>query len=273
MVKLFTIVKDEVDIVKDWLIYHGSMFGWNNIYVIDNYSTDGTYEVIQEFKDLINIYREHDYKKKGEYMTNLINKHSNGNDTLAFPIDIDEFIVYYDKNSDLKSISIDKGLITNYINNLPPCRVYKANYLYPILTKPEGFSRVTVNTSYSNYCDMGCLAKSFVNTKYFKGSIDHGNHLSCNDYHLTNIALVHYHSRNIEQIKKKSLNNIIGLGYDPNSLKDLIHRNPSCMGSHHINTQIQIQEGNFKLGYIENPDPSDTISIDPLRNRIIGGYF
>jgi hypothetical protein len=44
MTKIFTIVKDEVDIVDDWLIYHGCMFGWNNIYIIDNYSSDGTWE-------------------------------------------------------------------------------------------------------------------------------------------------------------------------------------------------------------------------------------
>ena len=52
MVKLFTIVKDEVVIVKDWIIYHGSLFGWNNIYIIDNYSTDGTYETIMDLKNL-----------------------------------------------------------------------------------------------------------------------------------------------------------------------------------------------------------------------------
>ena len=49
MVKIFTMVKDEVDIVNDWIIYHASMFGYDNIYVIDNYSTDGTYELLQKY--------------------------------------------------------------------------------------------------------------------------------------------------------------------------------------------------------------------------------
>ena len=70
MIKIFTMVKDEADIVEDWIIYHASIFGYDNIYVIDNYSSDGTYEILQKYVPGINLYRERDYKKKGEFMTN-----------------------------------------------------------------------------------------------------------------------------------------------------------------------------------------------------------
>ena len=30
IIKLFTMVKDEIDIVEDWLKYHGTLFGYNN---------------------------------------------------------------------------------------------------------------------------------------------------------------------------------------------------------------------------------------------------
>ena len=42
--KVFTMVKGENDIVEDWVLYHGHLFGFRNIYVIDNLSLDGTYE-------------------------------------------------------------------------------------------------------------------------------------------------------------------------------------------------------------------------------------
>ena len=271
MVKLFTIVKDECDIVREWIIYHGSMFGWNNIYVIDNYSTDGTYEIIQEFKDLIHISREPDYRKKGEYMTNLINTYCNGDESIAFPLDIDEFIVYYEKDS--KEVSIDKSQINNYINNLPHARVYKANYLNPILTNENGYDVACKELDYAGYCDMGNHAKSFVNKKYFNGVIDHGNHLYCNDYHLTNIVLVHYHCRNIEQIKKKIVNNVVGLGYNINNLHEIISNRPHCEGNHHIRNLIKINENTYKLPYNENPDPNNSILIKPLKDRIIGEFF
>lgn len=266
-------VKDEVDIVRDWVIYHGCLFGWNNIYVIDNYSTDGTYEALMEFKDLIYITREHDYKRKGEFMTNLMRTYCMGHDRIAFPIDIDEFVVYYEPGA--REVTFNKDLINHYINTLPPCRVYKANYLWVFPNNPNGNGRAPAEIDYSSYFDYGGAAKSFVDTRYFNDSFDHGNHVQCNDYHLTNIVLVHYHLRNTEQIRKKCLNNVLGLGYpsDLGSLKDIIQNNPTCMGNHHVGLQIEIQENRYQLKYNENADPQHHVSIRPLKERIQGGFY
>jgi hypothetical protein len=250
------------------------MFGWNNIYVIDNYSTDGTYEKILEFSNLINIFRENDYKKKGEYMTQFIRKYCNENDRLGFPIDIDEFIVYYDPNNNNKDISINKDLILDYINTLPPCRVYKANYIYPIITNKDGYERATIQSENGFLTDMGHLAKSFIDIRYFNGNIDHGNHLPCHDYHLTKIHLIHYHQRNINQMKKKILNNVIGLGYSNNinDLNNLINNNPHIAGNHHIKSQINIIEDKYELSILDIDD-INKINIKPLKDRIIFGYY
>ena len=34
MIKLFTMVKDENDIVEDWILYHGTIFGYDNLYIV-----------------------------------------------------------------------------------------------------------------------------------------------------------------------------------------------------------------------------------------------
>ena len=267
MVKIFTIVKDEADIVRDWVIYHGCMFGWNNIFVIDNYSTDGTWEILNDFSTLIKLYREPDYKQKGVYMTNLINQHCNNE--IAFPIDIDEFIVYYDNNQ----ISIDKELLNNYFNNLPIVRVYKANYINPYITDPNGYQRSTIEASHGSYFDMGDIAKSFVHTMHFKTQIDHGNHIMCNDYHLTKICLVHYHFRNLEQMKKKIINNVTGLGYDFNLdyLRNLINTRPNCDGNHHVRSAIQVLENTYI--FPTRPIDEHAIDLNVLKNRIADGFF
>jgi len=268
MTKIFTIVKDEVDIVEDWLIYHGCMFGWNNIYIIDNYSSDGTWEKINEFSHLVNIFRENDYSKKGEYMRNLINTYCYDGE-IAFPIDIDEFIVYYDNNS----ISIDRDVIIHHINNLPECHVYKTNYINALITQDNGYEKATNMIHCGLYNDMGKYAKTFFNTRYFKGMIDHGNHIVCDNYYLTKLCLVHYHCRNLEQMKKKVLNNILGLGYQNNLdfLKNLIDNNNNCNGNHHVKYQINILEGNYTINShsINNTE----IDLKPLRDRIIGKYY
>ena len=47
-VKLFTMVKDEDDIIDIWIKYHGWLFGYNNLYIVDNFSTDNTYNIIKK---------------------------------------------------------------------------------------------------------------------------------------------------------------------------------------------------------------------------------
>jgi hypothetical protein len=276
VVKIFTMVKNEADIVRDWIIYHGSIFGFNNIHVIDNYSTDGTYEIINdEFGNLINYSREPNYRRKGELMTELMNNHCTNSHDYAFPIDIDEFIVYYDKFDNNFSVSVDKNLILSHINNLPPSRVYKANYINPIFTDENGYNRATVEIDYGSYDDRGGFAKSFVNKQYFNDSFDHGNHLNTNDYHLTNICLLHYQYRNLNQVKEKTYNNIIGLGYHNNLeyLRNEIDRNACCEGHHHVSIQIDILNNNYTFPVLNINDFPDKIDITPFKNRILSGYF
>ena len=122
-------VKDEVDIVEDWLLYHGYIFGFTNLYVIDNYSTDGTYEILQKYQKSKNIFliREADYTRKGDYMRHLIKDRIGRNYDIAYPLDIDEFIVLYDRET--RKINITN--IRVYLHNLPNNYTnYKTNYIY-----------------------------------------------------------------------------------------------------------------------------------------------
>ena len=261
-------VKDEVDIIEEWIIYHGSMFGWRNIHVIDNGSTDGTFQKIQQFSHMINIYTEPDYRKKGVHMKALIDAHA-GPEDIVFPIDIDEFIVYYDGG-----ISIDRHTIHSYLQSLPPSSIYKTDYINPLITESGGYSSACRSITRGQYNNgMGNMAKSFFKKKYYSGEIDHGNHIPCSNYFLTKLCLVHYHERNTEQMKKKTLNNIVGIGYQ-NSLdflRHLIHTQPHCMSNHHVRTQIRILENNFGLSCF-SPNGGN-IDLTPLRDRINGGYF
>jgi hypothetical protein len=264
-IKLFTMVKDENDIVREWIIYHGELFGYENIFVIDNYSTDGTYEIIQEYKGLINIGKAKNYKDKGILMKSLINKSCLPND-IAFPIDIDEFIVYYDNN---KIIS-DKTTINNYMNNLRDAHIYKANYIVSNITDntAQGYKNAIVETKYGTYQNYDNHAKSFFKLKNYNGAIDHGNHIHTNNYFLTKICLVHYHCRNLFQMKKKIYNNVIGLGYPNNleQLKIILHKNAQCAGNHHVRNYINLLENTYQIS--KQPYKPDMIELDPLSQFI-----
>jgi len=268
MVKIFTMVKGEVDIVKDWVLYHGNIFGFTNLYIIDNYSQDGTYEMLVSLKKKynINVFRFKDYKKKGEYMTLFLKMFSKNE--FVFPMDIDEFIVFYDKETNV--ISCDNTIILNYIQSLPKANSYKMNYIFSKILTKNGYDRATIEAELGSYTDYGNIAKTFFHSSLFKGIIDHGNHYHTNDYYLTTLCLVHYHCRNLDQMKKKVYNNVKGLGHNPFNLmklKEAIAKQPGIDGFHHITNQINILEKKYTL-QVSTPQVND-VKLKTLSDKIL----
>lgn len=267
--KVFTMVKGEVDIIEDWVLYHGTLFGFNNLFIIDNYSMDGTFETLLQLKQKynINITRLPNYKKKGEYMTALLRTF--GNKELVFPLDIDEFIVYFDKNT--KQISCDKNVIIKYIHSLPRLPFYKMNYIISKNFSDIGYNRATIECKFGKYLEYGNNAKTCFHSHLFKGNIDHGNHYNqINNYLLTDLCLIHFHQRNLAQIKKKVYNNVKGLGHNPfdlYSLRYLQNKGHSVHGYHHITKQILIIENKFNLDL--DVKEKDDISLIPFNDVII----
>ena len=268
MVKIFTMVKDEVDIVEEWVVYHGHIFGFKNLYVIDNFSTDGTYQLLNTLKIKydIHITRLIDYAKKGEYMTSCVKQICKKE--FGFPIDIDEFIVHYDKQTN--KISCEKSLIMNYINSLPNLGIFKMNYIWNKLTNANGYTNAATDCTTGYYSDYGFQAKTFFRSNLFNGNIDHGNHYHSNNYVLTKLCLVHFHQRNLDQIKKKVFNNVSGLGYPPfnlYALKQLQNKSSVVEGFQHVNKQISILEKKFQLEM--DVEEYNDISLVPLNEKII----
>lgn len=249
---LATMVKNEDDIVREWIVYHASIFGYENIYIIDNYSTDNTFEICKEYVSQgIHLTREKDYRMKGSLMTEIKNKnHCN----IFIPLDIDEFMVYYNKNTR----QIEDNIVA-YLYSLqfayPTSTLFKMEYIQPLYTAKTdsmvGLDKFTHGSGaimcYNNMAKTFAV-KTDVNAHVFYNvEFDHGNHMGHYQYILSDLHLIHYHKRNHGQMLKKNMANIIGLGY-PNNLKDLTHickTNPHSSGIHHINHAIKL---------LENPD-------------------
>jgi len=147
------------------------------------------------------------------------------------------------------------------------------NYINGKILNSDGHERATVDIKYGKYSDVKSLAKTFFNSSIFKGEIDHGNHFQQNNYFLSNLCLIHFHQRNLDQIKKKVFNNVKGLGYplfNLEELKKIQMIGYLVWGHHHVAKQIAILENNFKLD-IEEKEPGD-ISLSPLNEKIIKLY-
>jgi len=239
-------VKNEVDIVEDWLKYHGTLFGYNNLNIIDNMSDDGTYEKLQEYvKKGIRLSRELDYTKKGDYMNELIHRPDQGDYDIAYPLDIDEFIVYYDKEQN----RLLPFKTVGYLNSLSlENNIFKANYIQAQISNGSnyGYNRATIESEHGKYDDYKDMAKTFFNRRTWNGVIDHGNHYCTRDYLMTDVCLVHYHCRNLDQMKAKVVNNVKGLGYDETNISKLQEHLEGC-GNHHVKHMISILNNTFSI--------------------------
>ena len=77
-----------------------------------------------------------------------------------------------------------------------------------------------------------------------------------------------FHSRNLEQMKKKIYNNVKGLGYPPFNLEVLKSYEGDRLkaGFHHITNQVAVLENRYKI--VKNEIYPNDISLEPLNNLI-----
>lgn len=211
---LATMVKDEVDIVEHWINYHGKLFGYENLFIVDNMSSDGTHTLCKKYRDKygLNLKKHPNYLEKGNEMKKI---YLENDCDIFFPIDIDEFVVFYDRNVNkirlstinkyLKKLISQKGNQYNYFkcDYINPRKTYESNHVI------QKFRHATLCDTYGN------SRKTFIYTKNLENDIriDHGNHMGHVDYFVCDICLVHYHCRSHEQKYKKSVNNTLGMGY------------------------------------------------------------
>jgi hypothetical protein len=257
IIKIATMVKDEDDIVEEWIKYHGKIFGYNNLFIIDNCSTDNTYNICQKFVEKgLNLEVRDNYSKKGDYMTEIKNKNKCD---FFIPLDIDEFIVYYNSKIDFDLINHFKNLNLSE----PAQNIFKMNYIMPLRTNNN--LPIIKQFTHGVISDYGMLAKTFIRNSSSNNIIfDHGNHYFVKDYKLSNFYLIHYHKRSNIQYKKKIINNVLGLNYKVNILylKLLLQKNKHCNGEHHVRNCIEI---------LENPGKDNSpklLSIDSVKHHI-----
>lgn len=199
--KIFTFVKDEIDKIDDWIRYHASIVGINNIYVIDHMSTDGTYQALSKWKGLNLVQSNVHFSKKSEVLSKLMSDHQG----FLIPIDADEFITL--KNND--KIICDALSIKLYVNSLPIGSYrYKFNQL-DVIPKLEKVNDPLINLNEFKpkwYNDWKLYAKTFYHSSTFI-STDQGNHRGAvkgngNDY-VTELTIIHFDVYDYEHFCKK----------------------------------------------------------------------
>jgi len=200
-------VKNEVDIIDDWLRYHLYIFGRKNIVVMDDGSDDGTIEVLEMYGDDIvfeclaeghqGIYnKKHNFTRK---MKELRHQYD-----IMVPIDADEFIVCdgaVDRESILRELaSLD---IWNW-------GVFKFKDQYVSVSRKESHDRAAIEiTDFAHLCPGYDAKKVFFAAKSME-SVGLGQHRGYTSNrnqraYITKLSLYHFCWRGRKQMLMKCI--------------------------------------------------------------------
>uniref|UniRef100_E6VQ44 Glycosyltransferase 2-like domain-containing protein n=1 Tax=Rhodopseudomonas palustris (strain DX-1) TaxID=652103 RepID=E6VQ44_RHOPX len=207
----FSMVKDEADIIEDWLRYAISIFGPGNVVVLDDASSDGTSDILFHYRSLIRTERVRSSAagpSKGELMTAAMNADRGAYDILV-PLDADEFIGLQNSWRRSDVMQVFEGLDVARTGRFKFPLTYQA--IPPLSAAPNGI-RLIKDFSVTSYEFFGNrrtdFAKTFFSARHFI-SVDSGNHhgaSACERVDYTDFWLYHFPARSLDQFAKKILN-------------------------------------------------------------------
>lgn len=102
VIRCLTMQKNEVDMLEPWILWHGALFGFENLTVVDNGSSHARVRRIQaQYQErgvtIIRSLRGHrDFLNKGDVLADIIRDWDEAGDyDFALPMDCDEFLAVF----------------------------------------------------------------------------------------------------------------------------------------------------------------------------------
>jgi len=214
LVDLYTFQKDEGNLLREWGMYHGAVFGYKALHIIDHASTDNqTKEALGFFrsKGATVVYFNGSFLSKHEQLSELMLQSSA---RFLVPIDVDEFLVMRDG----RTFVTDADAILHGFGSLPiNGRRYRMASIHarrcslsPLdQDSVREFSRTREMKVFEAPKPINCMSKSFFLRATFVKT-DQGNHggvttmdaldrrqrnivQGCPYYHKnTSISILHY---------------------------------------------------------------------------------
>lgn len=225
IIKVFTVTKDEYDLIEDFIEFYGYIFGYNNLTIIDTGSTNSY--VLEYYKKIIleknvKIVFENGYEggKQGDFFTKYmtIEKNKNSCDFLL-GLDTDNFIIlpntehiipeqyinYFENLDKQHNKFCIHGTLDSVVDVESPFYVNN-KYLRPAMNCEKFFKSATVHTC-------------FYRTQNFCVTYN-GNHQGVtspdNDPLYTDLTVIHYNDTGSFRNKERCINIIINYKYIKN---------------------------------------------------------
>ena len=207
--------KDEDLLIDGWCRYHGNLFGYENLYVFDNGSTnEQTIETLRKYARLganIDWSRTEvaDFFFKGEVVGALFRDlQTSKRYDLFLPLDCDEFVSV----SDDRSVSFGKNAILEEMGKFIDC---------PDTVKIR--DEFLNSPAYTDFFYRINLNKVMFSADNFR-KLDHGFHLAGTDteqWSLSRLALIHFHNKPFARTVSDAKRKLIGLGVNIDDMEEL----------------------------------------------------
>ena len=247
--------KDEDLLIDGWCRYYGNLFGYENMFIFDNGSTDAvTIETLQKYARLgVNIdwtyTQAADFFNKGEVVGSLFKRLQALNEYDIFlPLDCDEFISV----SKGGSVSFEKRDIFEEMAKFLNCpNSIKMQDEY--LNSPE----------YSDYFYSVNMNKTMFAAPSFR-RLDHGHHLAgtyTGEWSYSRLAFIHFHNKPFSRIVSDAKRKLLGFNVDidnPQEIEGLTH-------SMHLKKYFRMTEDEFYRSF----DSKCHIKIDGFTQRMV----
>lgn len=262
-IKCFAMVRDEADIVRDWIRYHLDIFGVGNVHVLDSGSKDGTREILREYESWVHV---EDFKPTRDYrfyktegMVSSMTSQINVCDLLV-PIDGDEFLGLEDtcdpravrRELDKLDVKAHGQFKTKFSLDAMNTR---EEYEDPLVEK-SGFRKLIYKL------DGKDMRKAFFTAKTFQW-VDAGNHdgtTSNPSIGQTPLIIYHHPWRGISQAERKVRNGAASLNY---------WKDGNDGGRHWKKGYEMLLDGKFSEFYQQKACLNAEVTSDALPRRIL----
>jgi Glycosyl transferase family 2 len=242
IVKVFCMLKDEADILEDWLIYHGYLFGYRNLYLADNCSTDVQCRLILERyaakgANVVFDVPGPQFLRKGDYLREWAVA-TCPPETIFLPLDVDEFLLY---RRGTGKYTTNKRLILTELRSLPSAfqafRITEAllsantalEYQRPAREMIRFYSTADKDKHFFRLGSLRCLDRGF----------HYGVWQGSQQLHTARLVHLHFHDRGARCTIDKAINVVRRLGYNETDVEAL---QQVLMGSHNPGSRHKFRE-------------------------------
>lgn len=228
IVKIFTVTKNETDLIADFVKYHGSIFGFSNVVLIDNNSDcPVVLELYRSFRRMGVVVEKHPSyrgKSQGEAFTKYMSKYKSECKFMV-GLDTDEFLQFPDfltANPKQTSVPYLRNRFRAYFSNLPR-DASKFNVVTYFNSVPDPsdkcYSEQKVGRPAKdifNFCSGTARPKKcFFRSDTFVSTVNgcHNGKTSRGGEILSELCYVHFHDTGARRSVERARNIVCGYGY------------------------------------------------------------